>query len=351
MWEAGTTVGAVSKTPFAPRDLRNDPGVTHDVIAVGNALVDVIATRDDDFVASMQMEKGSMMLIDGDRALQLYSALDGAVQMSGGSAANTIAGIASFGGKAAFIGKVADDAVGDVFGHDLRAIGVTFVKPFGGNSIPTGRCMIVVTPDAQRTMNTYLGISSLLMPEDIDSAAIASAAMLYLEGYLFDRDEAKTAFRIAAGHAHAAGRQVALTLSDSFCVDRHRADFRALIADGVDVLFGNEAELLSLYETDTFEFAVTQLRRECTVAAITRSEHGSVVVTPDEVIAVPAKPVEQVIDTTGAGDLYAAGFLYGYTRGLPLATCADLGHIASAEVISHVGPRPLVSLASLIPAL
>ncbi|NBP53758.1 MAG: adenosine kinase [Actinobacteria bacterium] len=317
-----TTVVAVSKTPFSPRDLRNDPGVTHDVIAVGNALVDVIATRDDDFVSSMQMEKGSMMLIDGDRALQLYSALDGAVQMSGGSAANTIAGIASFGGKAAFIGKVADDALGDVFGHDLRAIGVSFVRPFGGNSIPTGRCMIVVTPDAQRTMNTYLGISSLLLPKDIDATAIASAAMLYLEGYLFDRDEAKTAFRIAAGHAHAAGRQVALTLSDSFCVDRHRADFRALIADGVDVLFGNEAELQSLYET-----------------------------TPDRVISVSAKAVEQVVDTTGAGDLYAAGFLFGYTRGLPLETCADLGHIAAAEVISHVGPRPLVPLGSLIPAL
>jgi len=331
--------------------MRNDPGVTHDVIAVGNALVDVIATRDDDFVASMQMKKGSMQLIDSDRALQLYAALDDAVQMSGGSAASTTAGITSFGGTAAFIGKVADDAVGDVFGRDLRATGVSFIKPFGGNSIPTGRCMIVVTPDAQRTMNTYLGISSLLSPDDLDLSAIASAALLYLEGYLFDRETAKNAFRVAAGHAHAAGRQVALTLSDSFCVERHRTDFRSLITDGVDVLFGNDAELFSLYETDSFEFAVAQLRRECTVAAITRSKDGSVVVTPDEVIVVPAKPVEEVVDTTGAGDLYAAGFLYGYTRGLPLATCADLGHIASAEVISHVGARPLVSLASLIPAL
>ena len=341
----------MSTDSFQPRDLRNDAGVSYDVIAVGNALVDVIASRDDDFIASMQMEKGAMSLIDSDRALQIYGALDGAVQMSGGSAANTIAGIASFGGKAAFIGKVADDALGDVFGHDLHAIGVNFVRPFGGNSLPTGRCMIVVTPDAQRTMNTFLGISSLLLPDDINADAIKSAAVVYLEGYLFDRDEAKHAFRIAANHAHAAGRQVALSLSDSFCVDRHRADFRRLIADEVDVLFGNEAELLSLYETDTFEFAVAELRRECTVAAITRSEHGSVVVTPDNVIAVPAKPVAQVIDTTGAGDLYAAGFLFGYTRGLPLETCADLGHIASAEVIAHVGPRPLVELKSLIPAL
>jgi len=228
---------------------------------------------------------------------------------------------------------------------------VQFARPFGGDSLPTGRCMIVVTPDAQRTMNTFLGISSLLLPGDIDEAAVKSAAVVYLEGYLFDRDEAKHAFRIAAGHAHAAGRQVALTLSDAFCVDRHRADFRALIADGVDVLFGNEAELLSLYETDTFEFAVAELRRECTLAAITRSEQGSVVITPDRVISVAAKPVQQVVDTTGAGDLYAAGFLFGYTRGLSLETCADLGHIAAAEVISHVGPRPLVSLASLVPAL
>jgi sugar/nucleoside kinase (ribokinase family) len=346
-----TTVVAVTNPPFSPRDLRSDPGVEHDVLAVGNALVDVIASRDDDFIASMQMEKGAMSLIDADRALSLYGALDGAVQMSGGSAANTMAGIASFGGRAAFIGKVANDALGDVFGHDLHAIGVQFARPFGGDSLPTGRCMIVVTPDAQRTMNTFLGISSLLLPGDIDEEAVKSAAVVYLEGYLFDRDEAKHAFRIAAGHAHAAGRQVALTLSDAFCVDRHRADFRALIADGVDVLFGNEAELLSLYETDTFEFAVAELRRECTLAAITRSEQGSVVITPDQVISVAAKPVQQVVDTTGAGDLYAAGFLFGYTRGLSLETCADLGHIAAAEVISHVGPRPLVSLASLIPAL
>ena len=341
----------MSNSTFSPRDLRHDEGVAYDVIAVGNALVDVIASRDDEFIAGMQMEKGAMSLIDADRALHIYGALEGAVQMSGGSAANTMAGFASFGGKAAFIGKVADDALGDVFGHDLHAIGVDFVRPFGGNSLPTGRCMIVVTPDAQRTMNTFLGVSSLLLPGDIKEEAIKAAAVVYLEGYLFDRDEAKHAFRIAANHAHAAGRQVALTLSDAFCVDRHRADFRRLIADEVDVLFGNEAELLSLYETDTFEFAVAELRRECTVAAITRSEHGSVVVTPDAVLSVPAKPVEQVIDTTGAGDLYAAGFLYGYTRGLSLETCADLGHIASAEVISHVGPRPLVSLASLIPAL
>jgi sugar/nucleoside kinase (ribokinase family) len=341
----------VSNSSFSPRDLRHDDGVTFDVIGIGNAMVDVIASRDDAFVASMQMEKGAMNLINAERALHLYGALEGAIQMSGGSAANTMAGFASFGGRAAYIGKVADDGLGDVFDHDLRAIGVKFVRPFGGDSLPTGRCMVVVTPDAQRTMNTFLGISSLLLPSDIDVDAIKASAVVYLEGYLFDLDEAKHAFRIAAHHAHESGRQVSLTLSDSFCVDRHRQDFRSLIADEIDVLFGNEAELLSLYETDTLEFAVARARRDCAVLAITRSENGSIVVTSDQVITVPAKPVERVIDTTGAGDLYAAGFLFGYTRGLSLETCADLGHIAAAEVISHVGPRPLVSLASLIPAL
>jgi sugar/nucleoside kinase (ribokinase family) len=332
-------------------DLTSQPGVHFDVVGVGNALVDVIAHAEDDFLKTHQMEKGTMALIDTDRAVALYQALNGGLEMSGGSAANTMCGIASFGGRAAYIGKVADDALGDAFHHDMRAVGVDFARPAGGNSVPTGRCVIVVTPDAQRTMNTYLGISSLLLPGDIDESVVAAGAVVYLEGYLFDRDEAKQAFRMAAAMAHRAGRQVALTLSDSFCVDRHREDFRRLIADEVDVLFGNEAELLSLYETDTFEYAVTELRRDCTVAAITRSEHGSVVVTPDAVLSVPAKPVEQVLDTTGAGDLYAAGFLYGYTRGLSLETCADLGHIASAEVISHVGPRPVVQLSTLIPAL
>ncbi|MCX6528886.1 MAG: adenosine kinase [Actinobacteria bacterium] len=340
----------MSDITFVPRDLTNNPGISYDVVGLGNALVDVIAQTDDAFLEQQQLAKGSMALVDTDRAVSLYEALHGGVEMSGGSAANTMCGIASFGGRAAYIGKVAEDTLGDTFSKDMQVVGVDFKRPVGGNSVPTGRCIIAVTPDAQRTMNTFLGISSLLTPADLDHGAIAAGAVLYLEGYLYDQPEAKIAFRGAAEIAHQHNRQVSLTLSDSFCVDRHRADFRALISDEIDILFGNEAELLALYETDTFEFAVTQLRQDCIVAAITRGEHGSVVVTKDGVIEVPAQPVAQVVDTTGAGDLYAAGFLYGYTRGMDLNTCATLGHIASAEVISHVGPRPQIALSSLLPA-
>ena len=340
----------VSDITFVPRDLTSNPGISYDVVGLGNALVDVIAQTDDAFLEQQQLVKGSMALVDTDRAVSLYEALQGGVEMSGGSAANTMCGIASFGGRAAYIGKVAQDALGDTFSKDMQAVGVDFKRPASGSSVPTGRCIIAVTPDAQRTMNTFLGISSLLTPADLDAAAIAAGAILYLEGYLYDQPEAKVAFRAAAEIAHQHNRQVSLTLSDSFCVDRHRADFRALISDEIDILFGNEAELLALYETDTFEFAVTQLRQDCTVAAITRSELGSVVVTKDGVVEVAAQPVAQVVDTTGAGDLYAAGFLYGYTRGMDLHTCATLGHIASAEVISHVGPRPQIALSSLLPA-
>ncbi len=340
----------VSDITFVPRDLTSNPGISYDVVGLGNALVDVIAQTDDAFLEQQQLAKGSMALVDTDRAVSLYEALHGGVEMSGGSAANTMCGIASFGGRAAYIGKVAEDTLGDTFSKDMQVVGVDFKRPVGGNSVPTGRCIIAVTPDAQRTMNTFLGISSLLTPADLDHGAIAAGAVLYLEGYLYDQPEAKIAFRAAAEIAHQHNRQVSLTLSDSFCVDRHRADFRALISDEIDILFGNEAELLALYETDTFEFAITQLRQDCIVAAITRGEHGSVVVTKDGVIEVPAQPVAQVVDTTGAGDLYAAGFLYGYTRGMDLNTCATLGHIASAEVISHVGPRPQIALSSLLPA-
>jgi len=339
----------VSDITFVPRDLTSNPGISYDVVGLGNALVDVIAQTNDAFLEQQQLVKGSMALVDTDRAVALYGALQGGVEMSGGSAANTMCGIASFGGRAAYIGKVADDALGDTFSSDMKVVGVDFKRPQGGNSVPTGRCIIAVTPDAQRTMNTFLGISSLLTPADLDQGAIAAGAVLYLEGYLYDQPEAKIAFRAAAEIAHQHNRQVSLTLSDSFCVDRHRADFRALISDEIDILFGNEAELLALYETDTFEFAVTQLRQDCSVAAITRSELGSVVVTKDGVVEVAAQPVDQVIDTTGAGDLYAAGFLYGYTRGMRLHACATLGHIAAAEVISHVGPRPQIALSSLLP--
>jgi sugar/nucleoside kinase (ribokinase family) len=325
------------------------PGPRYDVVGIGNALVDVIAHAGDAFLDEHALVKGSMELIDTDRAVQLYRALGTAVEMSGGSAANTMCGVASLGGRAAYIGKVSDDDLGNVFGHDMNALGVSFRRGAPEGDTPTGRCIIVVTPDAQRTMNTYLGVSSLLSADDLDEAAIADGAVLYMEGYLFDRDDAKKAFRRAAATAHAAGRTVSLTLSDSFCVDRHRDDFAALVRDDVDILFGNGDELCSLYELDSLDDAIARVRTECELAAITAGEDGSFVVSADDVVVVPAEPVGRVLDTTGAGDLYAAGFLYGYTRALPLAECARIGSIAAAEVISHVGPRPLVELRTLLP--
>jgi sugar/nucleoside kinase (ribokinase family) len=321
----------------------------YDVVGIGNALVDVIAHADDTFLVSEELVKGAMTLIDTDRAITLYRKLETAVEMSGGSAANTMCGVASFGGRAAYIGKVSSDELGQVFGHDLRAVGVQFRPGALDPETPTGRCLIVVTPDAERTMNTYLGVSSLLAPSDLDEDAIAAGSILYMEGYLFDRDHAKDAFRRAAEVSHAAGRQVSLTLSDSFCVDRHRSDFRDLVADKVDWLFGNSDELCALYEVEDFDAAVAALRQSGTAAAITRGKDGSVIVTLDDVIAVPAEPVTHVVDTTGAGDLYAAGFLYGLTHGHSLADSGRLGSIAAAEVISHVGPRPLVDLRKLSP--
>lgn len=320
----------------------------YDVVGVGNALVDVISHADDDFIRAYELVKGSMTLIDTERALYLYNRLGTAVEMSGGSAANTMTGVASFGGRAAYIGKVSDDELGRVFGHDLRAVGVQFRPGAHDDGTPTGRCIIVVTPDAERTMNTYLGVSSLLCAADIDQATVAAGKVLYMEGYLYDRAEAKEAFRLAAGVAHAHGRQVSLTLSDSFCVDRHRADFRALVTDEVDILFGNELELKALYEVDTFEAAIEHVREDCELAVITAGADGCYVVSHHEVQQAPAQPVERVLDTTGAGDLFAAGFLYGYTREQPLLECARLGAIAAAEVISHVGPRPLVELRTLV---
>jgi sugar/nucleoside kinase (ribokinase family) len=320
-----------------------------DVVGIGNALVDVIAHAGDEFLERHALVKGSMELIDTDRAVELYRALGTAVEMSGGSAANTMCGVASFGGRAAYIGKVSDDDLGAVFGHDLNAVGVAF-RPGGPHGdTPTGRCIIVVTPDAQRTMNTYLGVSSLLSSDDLDEAAIAAGSVLYMEGYLFDRDDAKKAFRKAAGIAHANGRKVSLTLSDSFCVDRHRHDFAALVRDEVDILFGNSDELMSLYEVSALDDAIAAARAECELAAVTAGKDGSYVVTRAGVTQVPADEVPRVLDTTGAGDLYAAGFLYGYTRSLPLTECARLGSIAAGEVISHVGPRPLVELRTLLP--
>ena len=320
----------------------------YDVVGIGNALVDVISHAGDDFIERHALVKGSMTLVDTDRALQLYKALGGAIEMSGGSAANTMCGVASFGGRAAYIGKVnAGDDLGQVFGHDLRAVGVSFHGGSGEAEVPTGRCIIVVTPDAERTMNTYLGVSSLLSPIDLDTTVIADGAVLYMEGYLFDRDDAKAAFRLAARTAHAHGRKVSLTLSDSFCVDRHRTDFRALVAEEVDILFGNRDELLSLYETTSFDEAVAAVRAECGLTVCTIGAEGCLVISEGEVLHVPARAVDKVLDTTGAGDLFAAGFLFGYTRQASLADCASFGAIAAAEVIGHVGPRPLVELRTL----
>ncbi len=324
-------------------------GKRFDVVGIGNALVDVIAHHDDTFIHAHGLAKGSMTLIETDRAVSLYTSLGAAVEMSGGSAANTMTGVASFGSRAAYIGKVADDDLGEVFGHDLHAVGVLFPnKPAASADAPTGRCLIVVTPDAQRTMNTFLGMSSLLTPDDVDADVVAAAKLVYLEGYLWDRPEAKEAYRKAARVAHAAGGQVSLTLSDSFCVDRHREGFRDLVAGDVDVLFANEEELLALYEVGTFAEAVAAVRRDVHVAAVTRGARGSVVISADDLVEVSAEPVDAVIDTTGAGDLYAAGFLHGYTSGLSLARCGELGSIAAAEVISHLGARPLVPLSRLV---
>ena len=315
---------------------------------MGNALVDVLGHADEGFIGAHDLVKGSMTLVDTDRALHLYKALGGAIEMSGGSAANTMCGVASLGGRAAYIGKVSDDDLGAVFGHDLRAVGVAFRPGAADADLPTGRCIIVVTPDAERTMHTYLGVSSLLHEGDIDEATVAAGRVLYMEGYLYDRPEAKAAFRKAAGIAHAHGREVSLTLSDSFCVDRHRVDFRSLVAEEVDILFGNSDELIALYEVADLDAAVAAVRRDCRLAVVTTGAEGCIVVSATGIVSVGAVEVPRVLDTTGAGDLFAAGFLYGYTRDLPLDECAHLGAVAAAEVISHVGPRPLVELRTLL---
>lgn len=327
------------------------PPPTIDVVGIGNALVDVISHESDDFIDDLGVPKGAMTLIDEERATSIYDSMGAAIEISGGSAANTIVGVAALGGSARYIGKVRNDQLGAVFAHDIRATGVHYDLPAAEHGPSTGCCLIVVTPDAQRTMNTYLGASVHLQASDIDREAVQSAGVLYLEGYLFDPPEAQEAFRIAAGYANDAGRTVSLTLSDSFCVERHRAAFLDLVEHHVDLLFANEAEILSLYEVDDFDAAAARVRGHGAIAVLTRSEHGSVVVTADETVTVPAHPVEQLVDTTGAGDLYAAGFLYGYSRGMSMAQCGALGSLAAAEVISHVGARPQADLAELAGAL
>ncbi|MEX1154262.1 adenosine kinase [Parvibaculum sp.] len=319
----------------------------YDVAGIGNALVDVIADADEKFLIANGIEKGSMTLIDDKRADDLYGRMGQAVEMSGGSCANTIAGLASLGGKGAFFGKVRRDQLGDVFMHDIKALGIDFPAQPATSGAPTGRCLILVTPDAQRSMNTFLGAAQKLGPDDIDEATIRAAAVTYMEGYLWDQPDAKQAFLKAAKIAHDAGRLVSLTLSDSFCVDRYRDEFRRLAKDEVDLLFANEAEILSLYETDVFDEALQKVRADCKFAALTRSAAGAVIVADGEVHVVDAVRIAKVVDTTGAGDLFAAGFLYGLTRGKGPVDCGRLGAMAAAEVISHYGPRPQVSLAKL----
>lgn len=318
-----------------------------DVVGVGNALVDVISLEQDDFIEAHDLTKGAMTLIDTARAEALYGAMGPGVEMSGGSAANTLAGLASLGGTGGFVGRVRDDQLGMVFGHDIRAVGVEFPPVAASDGQPTGRSLIIVTPDGERTMNTYLGAASELQPEDVDPAFVAQAQITYLEGYLFDREAAGEAFRKAAAAAHDAGRLVALTLSDSFCVERFLEAFRDLVIDTVDVLFGNDDELRLLYETDDLETALSQAERHCGIVAVTRGAEGALVSTRGSRVALDAVPVDRVIDTTGAGDLFAAGFLYGLTRNLDPETCGKLGAVAAAEVITHVGARPETVLAGL----
>jgi sugar/nucleoside kinase (ribokinase family) len=315
-----------------------------DVLTIGNAIVDVISRVDDAFIARERLVKGSMNLIDEARAEQLYGAMGPAIEVSGGSAGNTAAGVASFGGRAAYIGKVKNDQLGGIYRHDMRAQGVSFDTPGAADGPATARSFILVTPDGERTMNTYLGACVNLGVPDIDAMTVKASAVTYMEGYLYDKPAAKEAFRLAAQIAQAAGRLTAITLSDSFCVERHRDDFLSLIRSSINIVFANESELKSLYQTQNFSGAVEAIRSDCPIAVLTRSEKGSVIVKGSDTIEVPAHPVKQVVDVTGAGDLYAAGFLFGFTQAKPLAQCARLGSLAAAEVISHVGARPEINL-------
>lgn len=321
------------------------------VIAIGNAIVDVMAPCEDELIERFGMTRGGMTLIDTDRAHELYEAMGPAREISGGSAANTLAGLAALGSSCAFIGQVADDQLGEVFAHDIRAGGIRFdVAPRAGDP-PTARCLIFVTPDGQRTMNTFLGASQFLPPAALDEAAIADAEVLYLEGYLWDPEEPRAAMRRAIGAARNAGRKVAFTLSDAFVIERHGADFRAMIETGdIDILFANHIELAALTGHDDFHAGIDALKDKVPLLVVTRSEQGAVAATGGELFEVPAEPVERVVDTTGAGDLFAAGFLHGHVNGRPVAECLRLGAICAAEVISHYGARPEADLQALAAA-
>ena len=319
----------------------------YDVAAIGNAIVDVIAPATDDFLSTNALDKGAMMLIDEARGVELYGKMASGIEASGGSAGNTIAGVASFGGRAAYMGKVAKDQLGDVFAHDMRAIGAHFDTPplLGGPA--TARSLINVTPDGERTMCTYLGASTEFAADDVDAAVIEGAKIVYLEGYLFDAEAARRAFAKAAGLARGAGRMMAITLSDGFVVDRHREALLAFIESQVDLVFANDTELMAMFQTTDFDDAMAQMRGKVKIAAVTRGAAGSTIAAAGETFDVSAYPVEKVVDTTGAGDQYAAGFMFGLAKGRPLNVCGQLGSLAASEVISHYGPRPLVNLKDL----
>jgi sugar/nucleoside kinase (ribokinase family) len=319
----------------------------YDVVGIGNAIVDILATASSAFLEEHDLTKGAMILVDDATSRRLYGAVGQATEISGGSAANTIAGLAMLGARCGFIGKTCDDQLGEVFRHDLRALGIHFpTAPLRG-SPPTARCLILITPDAHRTMATYLGAATRLAPDDVDESTIRSAAITYLEGYLFDPPLAKAAFRRALELARGAGNRVALTLSDSFCVERHRDDFLSLLRSGVDVLFANRTEMLALLGTEEVAEVRARLSADVAITVITRSEQGSLVVTADATHEIAPIPLAPVLDTTGAGDLYASGFLYGLAKGFDLARCGKLGSLCAAEVISHFGARPQSSLRAL----
>lgn len=322
-------------------------GRQFDVIGIGNAIVDVIAHSDEAFLRENGLNKGTMTLIDAVQAESLYGLMGMGIESSGGSAANTVVGLAALGGRAAFVGKVRNDQLGGIFRHDITAMGVAFDTPAASKGPPTARCLIFVTPDAQRTMQTFLGVSAELDPDDIQEDLIADAAITYLEGYLWDPPPAKAAFQKAARIAHEAGNMVALSLSDPFCVDRHRVDFLDLVEGHVDILLANEMELMSLYQVDDFDDALQHVRGHCDVAALTRSEKGAVIISGEEIHVVDAVPVSPVVDTTGAGDLFAAGFLYGLTQGRDLHDSGRIGAICASEVIGHYGARPELGPAEL----
>jgi sugar/nucleoside kinase (ribokinase family) len=320
----------------------------YDVVGIGNALVDVLARVEDDFLSEQAVEKGTMMLVDAERSTAIYDHMPPAQEVSGGSCGNTLAGFASLGGKGAFIGKVRDDQLGQVFRHDLQSTGVDFITPAAIDGPPTGSCLVLITPDAERTMCTNLGAATYLTRRDIDADIIQSSKVVYMEGYLFDPEEAQSAFVAAAGFAHTAGRKVSVTLSDRLCVDRHRYAFQMLVADHTDILFANEDEIKALYEVDDFDDALQRVRGHCEIACLTRSEKGSVVLSGEEIHLIDPLPVDPVVDTTGAGDLYAAGFLYGYSQGMDLKTCGRIATITASEIIGHVGARPATDLAGLV---